>query len=125
EHAAVVSGHDARIEYARVSQVIANTADRAERLALDDARAALVGRELAPMRRERLARERDVVESLGLGGYTDAFVRLSGIDLRALATGCDALLRDPAAVWDDVLPTFARRRLGVPVAELTRAGERA
>jgi hypothetical protein len=122
EAAAVVATPDGRrVEYARVAQTIANTADRAKRLALDEARASLVARELVPLRRERVARERDAVESLGLGPYVDAFVRVTGVDVRALADECDALLRDTAAMWDDVLPAFARRRLGVPVAELTRA----
>ena len=43
--------------YRRASITIANTRDARERRALDDARASLVERELAPLRQERLARE--------------------------------------------------------------------
>lgn len=123
ERRAVVRTPDGQaIEYARVPIAIANATDRAERLALDAARADLVARELAPLRRDRLARERDVVARLNLAdGYVATWVRLSGIDLDALARECEALLRDTAAMWDDVLPTFARRRLAVPVHDLTRA----
>lgn len=110
------------LEYSRVPIAIANAADRRERLALDDARAALVVRELAPLRQDRLARERDVVERLGIAdGYVATWQRLSGIDLRALVAECEALLRDTASMWSDVLPSFTRRRLGIPTSDLTRA----
>jgi hypothetical protein len=123
ERSAVVRTSDGRtVEYSAVGPAIANTSNRAERLALDEARASLVERELAPMRRDRIARERDVVASLGFGDeYIGTFERLSGIDLRALASACEALLRDTSAMWRDVLPTFAKRRIGVPAGELTRA----
>ena len=109
------------LEYGRVPIALANARERGERLALDAARAALVGAELAPLRRERLARERDFVEEATGRRYADAFAWLTGIDLAALADAGDALLRDTQAMWDDVLPAFARRRLALPVAELTRA----
>ncbi|MBV9880888.1 MAG: hypothetical protein JO180_10360 [Gemmatirosa sp.] len=122
ERGAVVRVDDGSVmEYGAVPSAIANAADRKRRVMLDEARAALVARELAPLRRERLARERDVVESLGLGAYVSAFERLSGIDLAALGAACDALLRDTDAMWRDVLPAFARRRLALAPAELTRA----
>jgi hypothetical protein len=123
EHRAVVRLADGRqMEYARVAIEIANATDRRERLLLDEGRAALVQRELAPLRRERLQRERDFTDSLGVAdGYDATFSRLSGIDLDALAGECEAFLRDTEAMWEDVLPTFARRRVGVPVEELTRA----
>ena len=122
ERAAVVRLPDGRaLEYGRVPIEIANAADRRERLQLDEARAALVAAELGPLRQERFQRERDFIEALGLGPYVDAFGRLSGIDVDALAAAGDQLLRDTQAMWDDVLPTFARRRLGVAPGELTRA----
>ena len=54
------------IPYQRVPIELANLTNRKERLALDDARAALVERELVPIRRDRLQRERDFVEGLRL-----------------------------------------------------------
>ncbi len=62
EQSAVVRTADGETaEYSSIVPRIANTRDRAERVRLDDARAALVARELAPMRRDRLRREHDDV----------------------------------------------------------------
>jgi hypothetical protein len=123
ERRAVVSLPDGgQVEYARVPIVLANTADRAARLALESARAALVARELAPMRRERAAREHDATAALGLGDdYVGVFARTSGVDVRALGAAAEALLRDTDAMWDDVRPAFVRRRLGAGIDAPTRA----
>jgi hypothetical protein len=122
ERAAIVRLPDGRtFEYGRIPIEIANATDRRERLLMDEARAALVGAELGPLRQERFERERDFVDALGLGPYVDAFARLSGVDVDALATSCEQLLRDTQAMWDDVLPDYSRRRLAIPARELTRA----
>ena len=111
-----------RIPYQQIAIDIANAADRRERLALERARAALVAKELAPMRRERFEREHDLTARLGLGGgYIDAFVALSGIDLRELAGQCRAFLRDTQAMWDDVARDVVRDKLGLALGEATRA----
>jgi hypothetical protein len=111
-----------QMEYGRVPIALANTRERGERQAIEAARAALVAAELAPQRRERLEREHDATAALGLGDdYVATFARASGIDVRALGAQADALLRDTQAMWDDLLPTFARRRLNLPARELTRA----
>jgi hypothetical protein len=108
--------------YQRAAIAMANATDRDQRLAIDEARATLVASELVPLRRERLERERDLVEGLELGvGYTATFSRLSGIDLPGLASESVAFLRDTQAMWDEVLPTFAKARLNLPVSQLTRA----
>jgi hypothetical protein len=52
------------VPYQRAAVNLSSETNREKRLALDEARAALVGRELAPMRLERLQRERDLIESL-------------------------------------------------------------
>jgi hypothetical protein len=123
EAAAVIRVDDGRlVPYQRAAIEIANATDRDARLALDRARASLVERELAPLRREKLQRERDFVERLELGdGYVSAFEALSGIDLGGLVAECRAFLRDSQAIWDDVLPDFVKASLGVPVREVTRA----
>ena len=123
EATAAVSVPDGRtVAYQRVPIELANLADRRERLALDEARAALVERELVPIRRERLQREREFVEELQIAdGYNATFTMLSGIDLDALIAACRQCLRDTQAMWDDLLPPAARRSLGVSVGELTRA----
>ena len=123
EASAMVRQPDGRVvPYQRTAIEIANAVDRRERLALDAARADLVERELAPLRREKLQRERDFVEGLEIAdGYVATFEALSGIDLRGLAADCAQFLRDTQAMWDEVLPEFVKRSLGVPVSEVTRA----
>jgi hypothetical protein len=123
EGAAVVRCDDGRVvPYQRAAIEIANATDRRERLSLDRARAALVERELAPLRRERLQREKDLVERLEIASdYIGTFEALSGIGLRALVAECEQFLRDTEAMWGEVLPEFVRKGLGIPVSEATRA----
>jgi hypothetical protein len=123
EGAAVVQLPDGSGEpYRRSSITIANTRDARERRSLDDARAALVAAELAPKRQERLAREKAFVEGMGVAsGYLGTFDALAGIQIRALRDDCAAFLRDTQAMWDDVLPEFLKRGLGITLAEATRA----
>jgi len=97
EGTAVVTLADGRsVPYQRVPIELGNLTDRRERLALDDARATLVERELVPIRRERLQRERDFVESLQIApDYNATFTLLSGIDLTALLSACRQCLPIP------------------------------
>ncbi len=123
ESSAVVSLPDGRqYPYLRGGIEIANASDRRDRLAIDEARASIVESGLVPIRRERLHRERDFVESLELAkDYNAAFTLLSGISLDDLVDQCRECLRDTDAVWGDLLPRAAHQSLGVPVADLTRA----
>jgi len=110
------------LPYQRVAIEMANATDRAERLALESARAATVEAGLAPLRQELLQHERESVERLGLAdGYIATFERLSGVALAGLAEQCRAFLRDTQAMWDDVLPRALRDGLGITVGEATRA----
>jgi hypothetical protein len=120
---AVVQLSDGRaIPYQRTSIELGNSADRHERAMIEVARAKLVERELAPMKRERFQRERDITESLGLAnGYNATWELLSGISLNALRTECEAFLRDTQAMWDDVAPRTVKRVLGMELRETTRA----
>lgn len=123
EHDAVIRLPDGSEEpYGRAQITIANSRNAAERRALDDGRAALVSAELAPLRLERLQREHALVAELGLGdGYNGTFEALSGIPLEPLRQECEAFLRDTQAMWDEVLPEFLRRGLGIEPADATRA----
>jgi hypothetical protein len=123
EGAAVVLLPDGGSEpYQRVPITIANTRDARERRALDDARAALVQAELAPMKQERLAREKELVESIGIAtSYNATFEALAGISLDALRRDCERFLRETQSMWDDVLPEFLKRGLGITRSEATRA----
>jgi hypothetical protein len=122
ESRAVVSLDGRSVQYQRAPIEIANTGDRLERNALDAARARVAGTEHAPLRRERLERERDLVESFAVApGYLGTFEALSGVPLQALAAQCEAFLRDTQSVWDDVLPHFLRRTPGIRAGTATRA----
>jgi hypothetical protein len=108
--------------YRRASITIANTRDAKERRALDNARASLVEASLAPMRQERLAREKELVEKMGVApDYLATFDALAGVNVRALRDDCAGFIRDTQAMWDDVLPEFLKRSLGITPEEATRA----
>jgi hypothetical protein len=123
EGAAVVQLADGRqMPYQRTAIEIGNSVDAAERALIENARAALVARELAPIRRERFQREREITESLGLAsGYNESWELLSGISLAGLRDECAAFLRDTQAMWDETYPTFVRKGLGMDPREVTRA----
>jgi hypothetical protein len=111
-----------RVPYQRLAIEIGNAQDRAERLMLERARAELVGRELAPLRRERFEREQELVQALEIApGYTATVSRVSGIDIPALVAACEAFLRDTQAMWDDVFADTVRRVAGIEPSEATRA----
>jgi hypothetical protein len=120
---AVVTTADGRqIPFQRVAIELGNSTDRAERAMIETARAQLVERELAPIRRERFQRERDITESLGLArDYNATWELLSGVSLGALRDECAAFLRDTEAMWNDVCPAFTKRVLGITPKEATRA----
>ena len=123
EASAVVEVADRKqVPYQRVAVELATLTNRDMRLVLDEARAGVVARELAPMRAERLQRERDLIESLGIGdGYIASFEALSGIDLKALAAECERFLRATDAMWTEVHGEAVRKHLGILPSEATRA----
>ena len=123
EGSAVVQVSDTRqLPYEAVAIEIGNKTDRAERHAIDAARAKLVEQELAPMRRERFQRERDITEQLGLASnYNATFELVSGIPLFELRAECEQFLRDTEGMWNDVFPEFTRRVLGMEASEVIRA----
>ena len=123
EGAAVITLADGSQEpYQRAAITLGNTHDAKERRALDEARAVLVERELAPLRRERLQREHEVVAGLGIAPtYNASFEALSGVSLGAIRAECEAFLRVTQAMWDELLPEFLKRGLGITRAEATRA----
>jgi hypothetical protein len=122
EVSAVVTVDGGRqIQFEALPIEAANTTDVKDRHAIEAARAALVDRELAPIRRERFQRERDITEQLGLAAnYNATFELLSGISLESLKAECEQFLRDTQSLWDDTLPAFSKRVLGMDVDSLTR-----
>lgn len=122
EATATVALPDGSVEpYQRVAITLANTADAGQRRVIDDARAKLVAAELAPLKREKLQRERELWANSGIKpGYIPTFEAISGISLADLREQCAAFLRDTRAMWDDVLPGFLAARLGITPAEAAR-----
>ena len=111
-----------QMDYQRAAIEIANAPDAAERRMIDDARAKLVETELAPIKRERLQREREITEAIGIAGsYIGTFEELSGVALGDLAAQCEGFLRDTQAMWDEVYPERVRSTIGVEPGEATRA----
>jgi hypothetical protein len=123
EASAIVNVGDVRqMPYETVSIEMGNCADRDERHAIETARADLVERELAPIRRERFQRDREITESLGLApSYNATFELVSGVSLADLRAECEQFLRDTQAMWDDVFPQFTKRVLGMEASDVTRA----
>jgi hypothetical protein len=125
EGSAIIRGNDGAEEpYQRAAITLANTRDKKERQALDDARAALVQAELAPLKLERLQREHEVVAGLGVvtgGAYIATWEALSGFAILPLRDACAQFLRDTQPMWDDVLPAFLKRGLNLTPGEATRA----
>lgn len=110
------------IEYQQTSITIANSTDRRERQLIERARNTLVGAELAPMRRERFERERQIVEALDLAdGYNATFEALSGISLQELGSQCEAFLEETRALWEDAYPRFVRKSLNIEPRDATRS----
>ena len=123
ENSAVIRSPDGRVvQYQAAPIEIANTRDRAARLALDAERAKLVKKEHAPLRLERLQREKEYIESLGIADdYNASFEAVTGISLSALADSCERFLRDTKSMWDDTLRGVLRKSLGIKPSEAKRA----
>ena len=111
-----------RVQYQAAAIEIANEKNRKKRLALDAARVALVEREHAPLRLERLQREKDYIESLGIASsYNSAFEEITGVSLADLSAECHGFLRETQAMWDEVLPFYLKKSLGIRKDEATRS----
>jgi hypothetical protein len=123
EGSAVVRVPDGReVKFEAMAIEIANNPDADDRHILEAARAKLVGAELAPIRRERFQREKDITEKLDLApSYNATFEELSGISLSGLRDECAQFLRDTQALWNEVMPEFVKRVLDMKAGEATRA----
>jgi hypothetical protein len=123
EGSAVVHLDDGRvIPYQRAAIDIGNAANRDERMLIERARARIVEAELAPLRRERFQREKEIIEAMEIApAYNATFEALSGVDLRGLVADCERFLRDTQAMWDDVYAETVRSKLRMDPGEATRA----
>ncbi len=121
EQDATVTVDNREVSYLRVPIELANMPDRAMRCQLDAERARIGAAVLTGLRRDRFGREYELVEGVGLGRYVDAKSTLSAIDLDALGSSAGLFLDQTADMYHDSLARFSRRRLGVPIGELTRS----
>ena len=84
--------------------------------------AKLVKNEHAPLRLERLQREKEYIESLGIArDYNSSFESVTGISLSELADSCERFLRDTKSMWDDTLRGALRASFGIKPSEARRA----
>ena len=123
EGSAIVHLDDGRdIPYQRAAIDIGNSPNRAERLLIERARARLVEAELAPLRRERFQREKEMIEGMEIApSFNATFEALSGVDLGGLASECEQFLRDTQAMWEEVYVETVRSKLHLDPAGATRA----
>jgi hypothetical protein len=123
ESSAVIDTRDGRqVQYQAAAIEIANEKDRGRRLALDAARIDLVSREHAPLRLEKIQREKEYIESLGIApSYNAAFEEITGVSLAELSSDCAAFLRETQPMWDETLPYYLRKSLGITPIEATRS----
>ncbi|HEY4303969.1 MAG TPA: hypothetical protein VGM82_05860 [Gemmatimonadaceae bacterium] len=123
ESSAVIRVPDGReVKFEAMSIEIANNPDANDRHLLEAARGKLVEAELAPIKRERFEREKEITEKLEIASsYNTTFEQMSGISLSGLRDECAQFLRDTQTLWDEVMPEFTKRVLGMSAGEVTRA----
>jgi hypothetical protein len=121
EQSASITADGTSVPYLRVPIELANSADRAYRAELDDARGAAAAANLNPIREERFEAERNEVATLGVGDYVETIAWLADIDLDALGRQAQTFLADTADMYRDSLARLVKRRLGVEVEELRRS----
>jgi hypothetical protein len=109
------------VPYLRAPIEIANSPDRAFRLAVDVARARSGAEGLHALRRERFRREHELLTEFGLGDYVESIAALSGIDLDALGAEAVAFLAETRDVYAETLTQLARRRLHLDIGALRRS----
>ncbi len=121
-HAVVKLADGQQVPFEKASIEMGNSTDRARRQAIEKARAALVAKELSPIRRERFQREHDITEALGLAdNYNATFELLSGVSLGGIRAECEQFLKETQAMWDEVLPAALKKSLGIEAREATRS----
>ncbi len=120
ERQAVVRVGGKEVPYLRAPIELANSSDRAYRIALDNART-IKGREIHGVRRDRLALEHDVMTEITDRDYVDSVSQLSGMDLDDLGEKAVAFLDATTDLYVESLSQLVKRRLGRGLDGLVRA----
>jgi hypothetical protein len=119
--ASLETPHDGRtVGYRMLTPTIANTADRATRASLEQARNELTDEHLNPIYLEAAAATQRAIPALGAPNafvlYRDRF----GMELEGLAAQCRAFLDSTERLYEDSMDRALRENVGVGLAEAER-----
>ncbi len=109
-----------QIGYRMLPPTIANSADRARRQALEEARNALTEEHLNPLYLEAHHRVRATARDLGAESVVQLYRDRFGFDLEGLADQCRALLASTEGLWETWADRTFRDHVGVGLAEAER-----
>jgi hypothetical protein len=121
EQGAVLDVGGRKIDYLKAPIELANSADRAFRIALDETRAKASAEGLDDLRRDRFRLEHEEMAQPRYGGYTKTLSILTGIDFHELARDAAQFLEATQDMYSECLADLVRGRLGLDLSELVRA----
>lgn len=110
----------ATVGYRMLPPTIANTADRAERAQLEQARNALTEEHLNPVYLDAVETTRRAVPDLGAPSYFHLYRDRFGFELEGLAAQCRAFLDSTERLYEEAMDRALRREVGVGLAEAER-----
>ena len=108
------------VPYRAVRSRLMNEPDRSRRLDLYRRRCDVTERELNPILRESVVRERELTADLGAGSVLDLYERF-GYDPRGLHADTSAFLSDTEDLYRELMDAELRRRVGVGLEQATPA----
>ena len=119
--ASLETGHDgSTVGYRMLPPTIANTADRATRARLEQARNELTEEHLNPLHLQAARATAEAVPELGAPTYYELYRDRFGFDLDGLAAPCRAFLDETERLYEEAMDRLLRERVGVGLAEAER-----
>ena len=119
--AALETPHDGgSVGYRMLAPTIANTADRATRARLEQARNELTEEHLNPLLLEAVRTTQRAVPELGAATYFELYRDRFHFDLEGLAGQCRAFLASTQRLYEESIDRLLRQRVGVGLAEAER-----
>jgi hypothetical protein len=113
--------HDgAPLGYRMLTPTIANTADRATRARLEQARNELTDEHLNPLHLEAVRTTHRAVSELGAETYLHLYRDRFGFDLDGLAAQCRAFLDSTERLYEESMDRALREHVGIGLAEAER-----